>query len=102
MDKLNLLSNSKVMICKTFYDNSIEDEWIDLTPDTIPEILIPALNNALSRYTILRLSLFLDMNDPEVNYVDAITYLWDGIICIKKDVRLFGDGSYTVRRTEVL
>ena len=102
MYRLNLLSNSRVMICKTFYDNTIEDEWINLTPDTIPDILIPALSNALGRYTVLRLSFFLDMSDPEINYVDAIAYLWDGIICTKKDVRLFGDGSYTFKRTEVL
>lgn len=102
MIKLNLLSNSKVMICKTFYDNTIEDEWIDLTPETIPEILIPAISNAFGKSTILRLSLFLDMSDSEVNYVDAIAYLWDGIICTKKDVRLFGDGSYSIKRLEVL
>ena len=102
MSEINLLSNSRVMICKTFYDNTIEDEWIDLTPEMIPDILIPAISNAFGRSTILRLSLFLDMSNPEVNYVDAIAYLWDGIICTKRDVRLFGDGSYSNKRLEVL
>ena len=102
MNKINLLSNSRIMICKTFYDNTIEDEWIDLTPDTIPAILIPAIRNAFGNSTILRLSMFLDMSDPNINKLSSIAYLWDGIICVKKDVDLFGDGSYNIKRTEVL
>ena len=102
MEKLNLLSNSRIMICKTFYDNTIEDEWIDLTPDTIPAILIPAIRNAFGNSTILRLSMFLDMTDPDINMVSSIAYLWDDIICVKKHVDLFGDGSYIIKGTEVL
>lgn len=103
MEKVNFLGNSCVMICKTHYDTDPDNsEWIDIRPDQIPEILIPSITKCFADKTVLRMSIFLDMDDPETNYVNCIVYLWDGITVLKKHVYLFGDGSYDIHKSEVL
>ena len=101
MMKVNFLSNSRVMICKCHYTDVDNNEWIDIRPDQIPEILIPAITRLFKDKTVLRMSIFLDMDDPEVNYVHCIAYTWDGIAVFKKQAYLFGDGSYNITDSEV-
>lgn len=94
MNKLNLVSNALITFYKMYYDD--RDESFDLRPDQIPEMIIPALSRACRNNLVLRLALFLDMNNPEIDHVDAIIYAWDGVTATKKNYKLFGDGSYII------
>ena len=101
MNKVYFLNNSQILLCKAYYDSGRDCNWITLSPETIPVILVESLYNAFNGVTVLRISLFLDMDDPEINYVRSIAYIWDGITVIKKHVKLFGDGSFEVTEREV-
>lgn len=104
MKKINFVSNPLITFYKMYYDRPDDSTSIDLRPDQIPEIIIPALSNACRDMLVMRLALFIDMGDPETNYVDAIIYSWDGITPSKKYYKLFGDGSYDIdlNKTEML
>lgn len=110
MRKLNLLSNSRLVIF------IVDDEWIeikpeqipelryskinandgyysiDIRPDQIPTVILDAIVNAAAGDLVLALSLFLD--GTYNNYCRFIMVTWDGICAIKRRGKLFGDGSY--------
>lgn len=105
MNKINFVSNPLITFYKMYYDRPNDySTSIDLRPDQIPELIIPALSNACCDKLVMRLALFIDMNDPDTNHVDAIIYSWDGIAPSKKYYKLFGDGSYELDldKTEML
>ena len=104
MKKINFVSNPLITFYKMYYDRPNDSTSFDIRPDQIPELIIPALSNACRDKLVMRLALFLDMNDSDTNNVEAIIYSWDGITPSKKYYKLFGDGSYDVdlNKTEML
>ena len=94
MHNINFVSNPAISFFKMYYDSDIENECIDVTPETIPEIIIPALSGACGSDLVLVLKVFIDMNDPEQEYVHAIISTWDGITAVKRGYRLYADGKY--------
>ncbi len=104
MNKINFVSNPLITFYEMYYERPNDSISIDLRPDQIPELIIPALSSACRDKLVLRLALFLDMDDPEINHVDAIIYSWDGVTPSKKSYKLFGDGSYDIDldKTEML
>lgn len=87
MRKLNLLSNSRIIL----FIN--DDDPIRIEPDQIPVLILDALINAAYGETILSLALFAD--DSYDNYVRANITTWDGIVASKRILKLFGDGSFS-------
>lgn len=94
MHNINFVSNSAISFFKMYYDPDIENECVDVTPETIPEIIIPALSGACGSDLVLALKVFIDMNDPEKEYVHAIISTWDGITAVKRGYNLYADGKY--------
>ena len=104
MNKINFVSNPLITFYKMYYDRPDDSTSFNIRPDQIPELIIPALSSACRDKLVMRLALFIDMNDPETNHVDAIIYSWDGITPSKKYYKLFGGGSYDIElnKTEML
>lgn len=86
MRKLNLLSNSRIVVFINDGDS------IEIRPDQIPAVIFDAIVNAAAGDTVLSLSLFL--NDSYDNYARFIIVTWDGLVAMKRLGKLFGDGSY--------
>ena len=101
MNKINFVCNPLITFYKMYYDRPDDSTSFDLRPDQVPEIIIPALSSACRDMLVMRLALFVDMGDPETNYVDAIIYSWDGITPSKKYYKLFGDGSYEIELEKI-
>jgi len=107
MRKLNLLSNSRIVL---FIKN---DEWVEIKPEQIPGLkhannegyasitirpdqipteIFDAIVNAASNEIVLSLSIFLNVSFD--NYAKFIMTTWDGVSAIKRKGKLFGDGSF--------
>lgn len=89
MLKLNFVNNPRICF---FAKGTEHEDGTLITPDQIPDILIPGIYDAISGYDlILSLSIFAD---PEYdNYVRAHIIVWDGITVSRRLYKIFGDGS---------
>lgn len=87
MNKLNFVSNPR--ICVFIEDN---EDVLQITPDQIPSIIIPALSRATRDDVILSTSIFV--REAYGECVHALTTVWDGVCVIQKCFKLFGDGSW--------
>lgn len=98
MIKLNFVSNPRIILF--VHDTLDYDQYADgitIRPDQIPTILLDGLYNALRDEVILSMSLFVW---PDENWVRAHITVWDGLCCIKRHYRIYGDGSYDRERDE--
>lgn len=89
MDKLNFVSNPRIVV---FLKDAEAEEDINITPDQIPGIIIPALYEAIGDEIILSLSIFA--YDEYDDHVRALVNTWDGVCALQRHVKLYGDGSY--------
>lgn len=89
------------LLWRAYYTDPDKSEWVDIRPDQIPDILILSIANCFKDTTVLRMSIFLDMEDTEKEYVNCIAYTWNGIAVSKYQVYLFSDGSYRLNNREV-
>ena len=96
MNSLNFISNAVIGVHKMYYEKGVENEYVELTPEQIPDIIFDALHNACRDKLILALKIFVDMTEAgkDKNYVHAIITYWDGITACKQGYELYGDGSY--------
>lgn len=88
MYKLNFVSNPRIML---FADGTEHEDGTYLTPDQIPDIIIPGLYDAIGDELILSLCIFAKKKYE--NYVRITAELWDGVITSKQMYKIFGDGS---------
>lgn len=98
MIKLNFISNPRIILF--IHDTMNMEEYASgkyIRPDQIPEILLDGLYNALRDDVILSLSIFAW---PDDDFVRIHVTIWDGICCMGKVYRIFGDGSYDRERDE--
>lgn len=89
MYKMNFVSNPRITV---FLMD--KDDTLDLTPDQIPDIIIPALTKACRNEVIISCSIFV--KEDYGDCVHALITLWDGVCVMQKSFKLFGDGSWDI------
>lgn len=87
MDKLNFISNPRICV---FIED--QEDVLQLSPDQIPSLIIPALSRATMGDVIISTSIFIRKEYGDC--VHALTVVWDGVCVIQKCFKLFGDGSW--------